>query len=97
MEELADEGVGARRSAMSVHVGKWGNSLGVRIPQAVAKELGLRDGTEVELVRVEGGVVLRPTRRKRPAYSLKQLLAGVTAENSPGAVDWGEAMGREAC
>ena len=32
-----------------MQVAKWGNSLAVRIPAAVAKALGLREGAEVEI------------------------------------------------
>jgi antitoxin MazE len=35
------------------NVAKWGNSLAVRIPQHLAKEIGLIDGAEVELVAVD--------------------------------------------
>lgn len=31
------------------HVNKWGNSLGVRIPRAIAQQLGITKGSTVEL------------------------------------------------
>lgn len=33
-----------------MQVAKWGNSLAVRIPAALASELGLRPGDEIEVV-----------------------------------------------
>jgi hypothetical protein len=39
-------------NAMNTQVGKWGNSLAVRIPGIYAKELELKEGTELEMVRV---------------------------------------------
>lgn len=33
-------------------VAKWGNSLAVRIPTAVAEELNLKEGDEIELSRI---------------------------------------------
>ena len=34
-----------------VTVGKWGNSLGVRLPKALAEELGLGEGSDVSLAK----------------------------------------------
>lgn len=36
-----------------MQVAKWGNSLAVRLPAAVVKALGLREGDEIE-IHVEG-------------------------------------------
>lgn len=33
-----------------MQVGKWGNSLAVRLPSKVVKALDLRDGDEIEIV-----------------------------------------------
>lgn len=78
---------------MNAQVGKWGNSLAVRIPGAYAKELDLEEGAELEVTRVDGGLLLRP---RKPAYTLDQLLARITPENIHGETDWGSAVGREA-
>ena len=45
---------------MNTQVGKWGNSLAVRIPGTYAKELHLKDGMELEVTRLENGLLLRP-------------------------------------
>ena len=79
---------------MNAQIGKWGNSLAVRIPGAHAKELGLKEGMEVDVSLVEGGILLRAPRRRR--YRLDELIAGMTPENLHGETDWGEAVGREA-
>ena len=78
---------------MNTQVGKWGNSLAVRIPGTYAKELDLEEGTELEVTRVDGGLLLRPRKR---AYTLDELLARITPENIHGETDWGPAVGREA-
>lgn len=46
-------------------VSKWGNSLGVRLPQALVKNLGLKPGDELEVVAAmsERIVVARDDRR----------------------------------
>lgn len=77
---------------MRARVTKWGNSLGVRIPKAVAKEVGLDEGASVE-VKVSGRkLVLTPT---RPEYSLDELVARITPGNRHGETDWGSPVGNE--
>ncbi|HEX5273336.1 MAG TPA: AbrB/MazE/SpoVT family DNA-binding domain-containing protein [Gemmataceae bacterium] len=78
---------------MQAQIGKWGNSLAVRIPSAYAKGLNLAEGTEVDIVVVDGGLLLK----RRPAeYSLDELIAGITPENRHDETDWGPPVGDEA-
>ena len=78
---------------MNTQVGKWGNSLAVRIPGSYAKDLDLKEGTELDVTVVDGGLLLRA---RRPAFTLDELLAQITPENIHGETDWGQAVGREA-
>jgi antitoxin MazE len=78
---------------MKTQVGKWGNSLAVRIPGTFAKELALEEGAELEMTRVAGGLLLRP---RKPEYTLEELLEQIKPENLHGETDWGSAVGREA-
>jgi antitoxin MazE len=77
---------------MNTQVGKWGNSLAVRIPASCAKDLALEEGMELDISLVEGGLLLRP---RRHAYTLEELLEQVTPENIHGETDWGPPVGRE--
>lgn len=77
---------------MQTQIGKWGNSLAVRLPGAYAKDLGLREGMELEISLVNGGLMLRPAPN---GYSLEELVAGITRENLHEETDWGPAIGRE--
>ena len=47
---------------MTVRVQKWGNSLGVRIPQSIARQSSIRRGTELEVSFDDGQVVLQPVK-----------------------------------
>ena len=78
---------------MRTHVGKWGNSLAVRLPGIYAKDLGLHEGMELEIAVVDGGLLLRPPKK---AYSLEELVAQITEDNRHDETDWGQAVGREA-
>jgi antitoxin MazE len=78
---------------MQTQVGKWGNSLAVRIPRTYAEEAHLEEGTPVAFSVEDGRLIITPARA--PRYSLAALLAGVTPENCHGETDWGPPVGRE--
>lgn len=80
---------------MNIQVGKWGNSLGVRIPGPLAKELGLHEGSELDLQQVSGTLVLRPVLRDEGEYCLEEMLARITPEMLHGDSDWGDPAGKE--
>jgi antitoxin MazE len=74
-------------------VSKWGNSLAVRIPQAIAKQARLSEGDCLKLaLNRDGSIVLRPT---RPKYELSELVSRITPKNRHRETDWGQAQGEE--
>ena len=77
---------------MEVQVSKWGNSLGVRLPKALAAQVGVADGQRVE-VSVEGDRLVISL--VKDGYSLANLLANMSPESMRSAFDWGEDRGRE--
>ena len=72
-------------------VAKWGNSLAVRSPAGIARELGLEEGVAVVVKNDNGRVVVEAKRR----YALQALLKGITRSNLHDEVDFGNARGRE--
>ena len=78
---------------MTVTIRKWGNSLALRLPKALASEAHIAEGTRVKLVRTNEGVLLKA--RRKPHYRLSELLAGVTRKNIHPERDWGRPVGRE--
>lgn len=79
---------------MNATVQKWGNSLALRIPSSVAKDIDLRQGSAVELAVEGGNIVVKPAKRRK--LSLSQMLKGVAKDNRPSEQDWGAPVGREA-
>jgi antitoxin MazE len=72
---------------------KWGNSLAVRLPRWVVETAGLRKGDSLILsVGKDGGVVMRPARRK---YRLEELVSAITPRNRHDETDWGGPVGKE--
>ena len=80
---------------MATTVQRWGNSLGVRIPKAVAEQAELKEGTEVEVAASAGTLIIRPRRRKRRRVTLAELLAKMKPQHRHGEFDWGGPRGRE--
>ena len=77
---------------MRARIAKWGNSLALRLPKALAEEVRLVAGATVEL-RVEGGgLVVVPARKQ---YRLADLLAEIKPEVGHGETDWGVPRGKE--
>ncbi|USR89504.1 AbrB/MazE/SpoVT family DNA-binding domain-containing protein [Phormidium yuhuli AB48] len=48
---------------MVATVAKWGNSLALRIPQHILQEIELVEGAEVDLVVIDGNLVVKPRSR----------------------------------
>lgn len=78
---------------MTTIVQKWGNSLALRIPIFLAKDVHLHQGSMVEMAVVEGKIVVKPKGRRK--FSMSQLLKGITKHNRHSEQDWGRASGQE--
>lgn len=71
-------------------VQKWGNSLGIRIPKALAREVGIEEGSEINLEIEDGHLVIKPRTK-----TLEELLSKITPNNLHSEVQTGEPQGRE--
>jgi antitoxin MazE len=72
---------------------KWGNSLAIRIPQAIAGQLSVEEGAVVDLQVREGELVIRPVRAKK--LSLCELLKDCRPSQLHGETDFGADVGLE--
>ncbi len=57
-----------------MQVGKWGNSLAVRLPATVVEALGLKEGDEIE-IEIAGKRAFRVSRDNSRAEALQRLQA----------------------
>ncbi len=69
---------------MQTKIQRWGNTLGLRIPRALASAAQIEDGSTVELAIENGGLRVRPVRARK--YALGQLLKGVKPQTLHGEV-----------
>ncbi|ASK62254.1 AbrB/MazE/SpoVT family DNA-binding domain-containing protein [Virgibacillus phasianinus] len=78
--------------SMTTKVQKWGNSLGVRIPQRVAERFDIENGSELELSVDEKGIILKPVVEDP---TLEELLDQITEDNRHEEIDFGKSEGNE--
>jgi antitoxin MazE len=78
---------------MIVSVDKWGNSLAVRLPKAIAEQAGIAKGQQVRVRASRGGILISPVEPRR--YDLRELVRGITDENRHAATETGDPVGRE--
>ncbi len=59
---------------MNLQIAKWGNSLAVRIPADYVRQIGIKEGDQLEAhLSVDGALNLRPSQWNRKAFA-KELL-----------------------
>jgi len=76
---------------METTISKWGNSLGVRIPQAFVKQIGLEEGMTLAMDIVGDSIIIRPIQ-----YSLDEMLKKIRPDNIHSEVKVGPSKGKEA-
>ena len=77
---------------MQILISKWGNSLGLRLPRALAQQIGVSEGQKVNVIAEGGRLVVEPV---APRYRLEDLIANMTPEAMHDAYDWGDDVGGE--
>jgi antitoxin MazE len=73
-------------------VALWGNSLGIRLPQSIAQQIGLKPGSVISVSTEGKNIILSPS---TPKYTLKEMLKNVTPDQQHSEMDWGEPQGDE--
>jgi antitoxin MazE len=79
---------------MKAKIQKWGNSLAVRIPKSFAVQTKIEQNTTVDLTLVGGKIIVEPE-KKKPLFTLEELLSEISEENIHSETDWGEPVGKE--
>ena len=72
---------------------EWGNSLALRLPMVLARELALHEGSEVNLFMQDGKLVIEPA--KPVEYRLAEMLSLVSDDNLHGEYSCDRPVGRE--
>jgi antitoxin MazE len=62
-----------RRKTMEAVVKKWGNSLGIRIPNLIAREFSLKDGSLVNIKDRGQEIIIKPIYKNKLSEMLSQI------------------------
>ena len=58
---------------MEAVIRKWGNSLGIRIPNIIAREYSLKDGSFVNINDTGREITIKPIKKNKLSEMLEQI------------------------
>ena len=76
---------------MKAVVKKWGNSLGIRIPNHIARELSLKDGSFVDIDDKGREIIIKPVKKNK----LSEMVSKINEQNLHKEIGTGEPVGKE--
>jgi antitoxin MazE len=76
---------------MEAVVKKWGNSLGIRIPNLIVRELSLKDGSFVDIKDKKGEIIIKPKKKNK----LSEILSKINEKNIHSEVETNGPVGNE--
>ena len=76
---------------MEAVVKKWGNSLGIRIPNLIARQLSLKDGSCIDIDDNGEKILITPIKKNK----LSEMLSKINDQNLHKEFDTGEPVGKE--
>jgi antitoxin MazE len=77
---------------MQVALQKWGNSLALRIPAGVARQIKVRQGDPVQLSLTDNKLTIQPA---KPCFQAKSLIRKIKKNGLHKETDWGAPRGAE--
>ena len=80
---------------MLVKVQKWGNSQGIRLSKEVLAEANILVGDALEIVATQEQITIKPVRKIRGKYDLKDLVSQIPDNYKVEEEDWGSPIGLE--
>jgi len=76
---------------MEAVVKKWGNSLGIRIPNLIARELSLKEGSYVDINDRGKEIVIKPIKKNR----LSEMVSKINEQNLHAEIETTGPVGKE--
>ena len=59
---------------MDIHLKRWGNSIGVPIPQKIAESFGINENSTIELIETKDALIIN---KKQKVSTLDELLTSI--------------------
>jgi len=76
---------------MEATVKRWGNSLGVRIPNLIVRELSLKDGSLVDINDRGKEIIIKPVQKNK----LSEMVSNINENNIHKEIETGGPVGKE--
>ena len=65
---------------MTTKISKWGNSQGLRMPKDLMESLHLHIGDDVNIIVLDGKVILEPIKKEILNYDLNELVSKIPSD-----------------
>lgn len=79
--------------ATLTRVQKWGNSLAVRLPKEITRDLTIDEGSTVQVEQGANMLTIKLSQAKKA--KLSDLIKLITTANLHSEFDWGQPVGKE--
>jgi antitoxin MazE len=76
---------------MEAQIRKWGNSLGIRIPNHIVQKLSLKDGSSVDINDNKNKIIVKPVQKSK----LSEMLSEINEHNIHKEVETTGPVGKE--
>jgi antitoxin MazE len=76
---------------MEAVIKKWGNSLGIRIPNLIVRELSLKDGSFVDIKDMGNEIIIKPKEKNK----LSEMINAINAKNIHKEIETNGPVGKE--
>ncbi|MDR0316428.1 MAG: AbrB/MazE/SpoVT family DNA-binding domain-containing protein [Treponema sp.] len=76
---------------MEAQVKKWGNSLGIRIPNHIVRKLSLKDGSSVDINDNKNEIIIKPAQKSE----LSEMLSKINEHNIHKEIETAGPVGKE--
>ncbi len=73
---------------MNLQITKWGNSLAVRIPMDYVRQIGVKEGDQLQVhVGTDGALNMRPTKWSRQSFAKELARTNAALPMSPSVME----------
>jgi antitoxin MazE len=76
---------------METVIKKWGNSLGIRIPNLIVREFSLKDGSFVEIKDIGNEIIIKPKKKSK----LLEMVDAINEQNIHEEIETNGPIGNE--
>jgi len=76
---------------MEAVIKKWGNSLGIRIPNLIVREFSLKDGSYVDINDRGKEIIIKPIQKNK----LSEMLSSINEQNLHAEIETTGPVGKE--